>query len=86
MTFFGLIGTAFVGLIVGIIAGWLSPGRAPSGCIVTILVGVAGAFIARFIGNQAFGWYADGSAPGWIMSIVGAMLLLWVFRLVQGRR
>jgi uncharacterized membrane protein YeaQ/YmgE (transglycosylase-associated protein family) len=80
MTFFGIIGTAIVGLIVGAIAGWISPGREPKGCLATILIGVAGAFVARWLGNALFGWYADGSAPGWIMSILGAMLLLWLYR------
>lgn len=85
MTLFGLIGTAIVGLVVGAIAKWLSPGRDPSGCLVTMVIGVAGAFIARFIGNSVFGWYSDGSAPGWIMSILGAVLLLWIFRMIQRR-
>ena len=86
MTVFGIIGTALVGLVVGVIAKWLSPGRDPAGCLITIVIGVVGAFLARFIGNALFGWYSDGSGPGWIMSIAGAMLLLWIFRLVQNRR
>lgn len=86
MTLFGLIGTAFVGLIVGIIAKWLSPGQGPGGFFVTILIGIAGAFIARVAGNALFGWYHDGDAPGWIMSIVGAMLLLWLYRIVLRNR
>lgn len=85
MGLFGIIGTAFVGLVVGIIAKWLSPGPMPQGCLVTILVGIAGAYIARFIGNYFFGWYGNGSAPGWIMSVIGAMLLLWLYRLLQNR-
>ncbi len=86
MSIFGLIGTALVGLIVGIIAKMLSPGPMPQGCFVTIIIGIAGAFIARWIGNQFFGWYYDGDAPGWIMSVLGAMLLLWGYRLLQNRR
>lgn len=85
MTLFGIIGTVLVGLVVGIIAKWLSPGPMPQGCLVTVIVGIVGAWIARLIGNQFFGWYDDGSAPGWIMSVIGAMLLLWLFRLVQKR-
>jgi len=80
-----LIGTAFVGLIVGVIAKWLSPGREPSGCLITIAIGIAGAFTARFLGSAVFGWYKEGEAPGWIMSILGAMLLLWIYRMVQRR-
>lgn len=80
-----LIGTAFVGLIVGVIAKWLTPGRDPGGFIITILIGIAGAYLARFLGSAVFGWYRDGEAPGWIMSILGAMLLLWIYRMIQRR-
>jgi uncharacterized membrane protein YeaQ/YmgE (transglycosylase-associated protein family) len=81
-----LIGTAIVGLIVGGIAKWLSSGPNPSGCLITILIGIAGSFIARFLGGALFGWYDDGNAPGWIMSILGAMLLLWIYKkLSEGR-
>lgn len=80
MTFFGIIGTAIVGLIVGALAKLLMPGRDPSGFFVTMAIGIAGAFLARFIGQGLFGWYGDGSAPGWIMSILGAMLLLLIYR------
>jgi uncharacterized membrane protein YeaQ/YmgE (transglycosylase-associated protein family) len=86
MSLFSIIGAAIVGLIVGGIAKWLAPGPNPSGCLITILIGVAGSFIARFIGSNLFGWYEDNSAPGWIMSILGAMLLLWVFRMFSDRR
>jgi uncharacterized membrane protein YeaQ/YmgE (transglycosylase-associated protein family) len=80
MTFFGIIGTAFVGLIVGVLAKWLMPGRQPSGFFVTILFGVAGAFVARAIGNGLFGWYGDGSTPGWTMSVLGAMLVIFIWQ------
>ncbi|WP_426162908.1 GlsB/YeaQ/YmgE family stress response membrane protein [Sandarakinorhabdus sp. DWP1-3-1] len=86
MGLFGIIGTAIVGLIVGAIAKWLSPGPKPDGCIVTILIGIAGAFIAKYIGSEVFGWYRDGDTPGWIMSVLGAALLLWLYRLVRNRR
>jgi uncharacterized membrane protein YeaQ/YmgE (transglycosylase-associated protein family) len=86
MSLFSIIGAAIVGLIVGGIAKWLAPGPNPSGCLITILIGVAGSFIARFVGSNLFGWYEDNSAPGWIMSILGAMLLLWVFRMFSDRR
>lgn len=80
-----LLVTAFIGLIVGVIAKFLMPGRDPGGFIITILIGVAGAYLARFIGSGVFGWYRDGSAPGWIASILGAMLLLWIYRMFQKR-
>lgn len=85
MGLFGLIGTAIVGLIVGGIAKWLSPGPKPDGCIVTILIGIAGAMIAKYVGSEVFGWYRDGDAPGWIMSVLGAVVLLWLYRLVRNR-
>ena len=86
MTLFGLIGTVSVGLVVGAIAKWLSPGPKPSGCLVTIVIGIVGAYLAHLIGSELFGWYRDGDAPGWIMSVIGAMLLLWVLRLFENRR
>jgi uncharacterized membrane protein YeaQ/YmgE (transglycosylase-associated protein family) len=83
---FSLIGTILVGLIVGAIAKLLSPGRDPGGWIVTILIGIAGAFIAKFLGQSLFGWYREGDAPGWIMSILGAVLLLWLYKLATRNR
>ncbi len=86
MGLFGIIGTAIVGLIVGALAKLLMPGKDPGGFFITMAIGVAGAFLARFIGSALFGWYGDGNAPGWIMSILGAMLLLFLYRLVTNRR
>jgi uncharacterized membrane protein YeaQ/YmgE (transglycosylase-associated protein family) len=75
-----------VGLIVGALAKLFMPGRDPGGIIVTILLGVAGSFVAGFIG-RAVGWYrTPGSGPGIIMSIIGAMVLLVIYRLVIGNR
>lgn len=82
----GIIVTIVVGLIVGAIAKLISPGRDPGGFIVTILIGIAGSFLARFIGSNLFGWYRDGEAPGWIASILGAVLLLWIYKLITRRR
>jgi uncharacterized membrane protein YeaQ/YmgE (transglycosylase-associated protein family) len=80
-----LLGTLIVGLIVGAIAKFIMPGRDPGGIIVTMLIGVAGAFIAAFIGRQ-LNWYGPGESAGWIASIVGAILLLFLYRLFTGRR
>jgi uncharacterized membrane protein YeaQ/YmgE (transglycosylase-associated protein family) len=75
-----------VGLIVGALAKLLMPGRDPGGIIVTILIGIAGSFVAGFIG-RAVGWYrTPGSGPGIIASIIGAMVLLAIYRVVIGRR
>jgi uncharacterized membrane protein YeaQ/YmgE (transglycosylase-associated protein family) len=82
----GFIATLIVGLVVGAIAKLLMPGRDPGGIIVTILLGIAGAFIAGFLG-RAVGWYRDpATGPGIIASIIGAMILLALYRLVVGRR
>jgi uncharacterized membrane protein YeaQ/YmgE (transglycosylase-associated protein family) len=69
--------TLFVGLIVGALARWVMPGEQKMGWILTILLGVAGSVLASFLG-QALGWYAQGQAAGWIMSVLGAVLLLFV--------
>jgi uncharacterized membrane protein YeaQ/YmgE (transglycosylase-associated protein family) len=74
-----------VGLIVGALAKLIMPGKDPGGIIVTILLGIAGSFVAGFLG-RAVGWYKDpGSGPGIIASIVGALILLGIYRFVIGR-
>ena len=80
-----ILSTILVGLVVGAIAKLLMPGKDPGGFIVTILLGIAGAFIASYLG-QALGWYTPGQAAGWIMSIVGAMILLLLYRLFFKRK
>ena len=75
-----------IGLVVGALAKLLMPGKDPGGIVITMLLGVAGSLVATFLG-RALGWYrspADG--PGIIVSIIGAMLLLGIYRLVVGRR
>jgi len=80
-----ILGTLVIGLIVGAIAKFLMPGRDPGGCLITILIGIAGAFIAGFLG-RVVGWYEPGQPAGFIASVIGAMLLLLVYRLIKGRR
>ena len=82
---FGVLGWILFGLVVGVIAKLLMPGKDPGGFIVTTLIGIAGAFIGTFVG-RALGLYQPGEAAGWIMSVVGAILLLLIYRLVVGRR
>jgi uncharacterized membrane protein YeaQ/YmgE (transglycosylase-associated protein family) len=79
-----ILSTILVGLIVGAIAKLLMPGKDPGGFIVTILLGIAGALIASYCG-QALGWYEPGQPAGWIMSIVGAMILLLLYRFLFKR-
>jgi uncharacterized membrane protein YeaQ/YmgE (transglycosylase-associated protein family) len=80
-----LIITLVVGLIVGALAKLVMPGKDPGGVIITMLIGVAGAFIAGMLGH-ALGWYSVGEGPGIIASIIGALILLAGYRAVSGRR
>jgi uncharacterized membrane protein YeaQ/YmgE (transglycosylase-associated protein family) len=79
----GLVGTLFVGLIVGAIARFVMPGDQKMGWILTIALGVGGSLLAGFIG-QALGWYQAGQGAGWIASVVGAVVLLFVVQKVRG--
>lgn len=81
----GIIGTIVIGLIVGLLAKLLMPGRDPGGFIVTALLGIAGAFVAHFLG-RAMGLYAPDEPAGLIASVIGAMVLLGIYRLAMGRR
>ena len=80
-----IILTLIVGLIVGAIAKLLMPGKDPGGAIVTMLLGVAGSFIAGMLGH-ALGWYEVGDGPGIIASVIGAVILLAIYRAFTGRR
>jgi uncharacterized membrane protein YeaQ/YmgE (transglycosylase-associated protein family) len=73
-----------IGLVVGALAKLIMPGKDPGGIIVTMLIGVAGALIAGFLG-RSMGWYSEGEPAGFIASIVGAIILLAGYRLVLGR-
>ncbi|MET1114232.1 MAG: GlsB/YeaQ/YmgE family stress response membrane protein [Comamonas sp.] len=81
---FSLLGTVIVGLIVGLIARAIKPGDDSLGWIMTILLGIAGAFLASYIG-VAMGWYQQGDAAGWIASVIGAIVLLLAYQLVRGK-
>lgn len=72
----------FIGLIIGAVAKFFMPGNDPGGFIVTILLGVAGALLAGYLG-RLLGLYAEGQPAGFIMSVLGAMLLLLVYRKVR---
>lgn len=80
-----ILATILIGLVVGIVAKFLMPGDDPGGIIMTILLGVAGAFVAGWIGRTA-GWYAEGEPVGFIASVLGAILLLVLYRAAFGRR
>ena len=80
-----ILWTLVIGLVVGVIAKLLMPGKDPGGCIITMLIGIAGAFVAGFLG-RALGWYEVGQPAGFIASVIGAMLLLLLYRLIIGKR
>jgi uncharacterized membrane protein YeaQ/YmgE (transglycosylase-associated protein family) len=81
----GVLGWIIFGLIVGALAKLVMPGRDPGGIIVTMLLGVAGALVGGWLG-QAIGWYRPGEGAGFFMSLLGAILLLWLYRLFVARR
>ena len=70
------------GLIIGVLAKFFMPGRDPGGIIVTILLGIVGAFVASYVG-QVLGMYQPGEPAGWIMSILGAVVVLAIYRAVK---
>lgn len=81
---FSILGTIFVGLIVGLIARAVKPGDDKLGWIMTAVLGVAGSFLAGYVG-VAMGWYAQGATAGWIASVVGAVVLLVVYGFVKSK-
>ena len=81
----GILSWILFGLVVGVIAKLLMPGRDPGGFIVTILLGIASALVGGFLG-QAMGLYGENQGAGWIMSILGAIILLALYRMVVRRR
>ncbi len=84
MNLTAILTTCIIGLVIGAIAKLLMPGKDPGGCIITMLLGIAGAWLGSFIGRITFG--GDNYVAGWIISIVGAMLLLLIYRLIIGKR
>ena len=74
--------TIIIGFVVGVLAKFLTPGRDPAGCLITIAIGIAGSFVATFLG-QALHWYSEGQPAGFFGSLVGAILLLAVWHMVR---
>jgi uncharacterized membrane protein YeaQ/YmgE (transglycosylase-associated protein family) len=81
----GIIVTIIIGFVAGVIAKFLMPGRDPGGFIITTLLGIVGAVVATYLG-QALGWYRADQGAGFIGAIVGAVILLAIYRMVVGRR
>jgi uncharacterized membrane protein YeaQ/YmgE (transglycosylase-associated protein family) len=80
---FSILWEAIIGLIVGAFAKLLMPGKDPGGIWITIALGIAGSILATYLG-QLLGWYQPGQTAGFIMSIAGAILLLFIYRVVRG--
>ena len=81
----GVLGWIVFGLIVGVLAKLVMPGRDPGGLIVTVLLGIAGAMVGGYIG-QVLGWYGPNDNAGFLMSIGGAIVLLAIYRMLFARR
>ncbi len=81
----GILGAIVVGLIAGALAKLIMPGRDPGGIIITILLGIGGSLLANWVGRSA-GWYDEGQGAGIFASIVGAVVILALYRLLRGRR
>jgi uncharacterized membrane protein YeaQ/YmgE (transglycosylase-associated protein family) len=81
----GWIAWIIIGAIAGAIAKAIMPGRDPQGCIVTIILGIAGACLAGWLGHQ-LGWYKNSQGAGFLAAIVGAIIILFIWKLIAGRR
>lgn len=79
------IGAIIIGGLAGLVAKFLMPGRDPGGFIITILLGIGGAMVATWLG-QAVGWYRQGEAAGFIGAVIGAVVILFAYRMVVSRR
>ncbi|MES2709671.1 MAG: GlsB/YeaQ/YmgE family stress response membrane protein [Verrucomicrobiota bacterium] len=80
-----LIGTIIIGFIVGAIAKLLHPGKDPGGWVISIILGLAGSFVAEWIG-RSLGWYGPQEPAGFILSVVGAVLLLFLYRVISKKK
>jgi uncharacterized membrane protein YeaQ/YmgE (transglycosylase-associated protein family) len=81
----GLLATLIVGLIVGAVARFVMPGEQKMGWIMTMLLGIGGAVVAGFVG-QSLGWYRAGQGAGWVASVIGAVVLLFVVQKLRGTK
>ena len=80
----GVLGWILFGLVVGVVAKFLTPGRDPGGFFVTIFIGIIGAMLGGFLG-RSLGWYGAGDPVGFVMAVVGSIILLVLFRLASRR-
>ncbi len=80
-----VIGFILFGLVVGVVGKLIMPGRDPGGFIITILLGIAGALVGGFLG-RSLGMYGEGEPAGFVMAVIGSIILLVIYRMVAGRR
>ena len=80
-----IIWTIIIGLIVGIVAKFLMPGRDPGGFVITAIIGIVGSVIATYLG-QALGFYRQGQSAGFIAAVIGSIILLFLYRMLTGRK
>ncbi len=80
-----VIGYILFGLVVGVVGKLIMPGRDPGGFIITILLGIAGALVGGFLG-RSLGMYGEGEPAGFVMAVIGSIILLVIYRMVAGRR
>lgn len=74
-----------IGLIVGLVAKLLMPGKDPGGFIITAIIGIVGSLLATWAGQNVFGWYQEGQSAGFIASVIGAVVLLFIYRQLRGK-
>jgi uncharacterized membrane protein YeaQ/YmgE (transglycosylase-associated protein family) len=82
---FGILGWIVFGLVVGVIAKLLMPGKDPGGFIITVLIGIAGAVVGGYAG-RALGWYGPDEPAGFIVATLGAVVLLFLYRMLTGKK
>jgi uncharacterized membrane protein YeaQ/YmgE (transglycosylase-associated protein family) len=81
----GILWTILIGFVVGIVAKFLMPGRDPAGFIITVLIGIVGSVVATYLG-RFLGFYQVGESAGFIAAVLGAIILLFIYRAVSGKR
>lgn len=79
-----IIGWILFGLVVGIVAKFLMPGRDPGGFVITAILGIVGALVGGFVG-RSIGWYGDGDPVGFVMAVIGSIIVLALYRVTLGR-
>lgn len=80
-----MIYAILIGLLIGAVAKFLMPGKDPDGFLITILLGIGGSVVAHWIGSS-FGFYMPGEPTGFLAAVLGAMLILWIYRMMKGRK